>query len=1184
MLVFLTALTLILIAVFECLSRRSIRDGGIVFAGHGFTKFTVFTYFYLPTIVAVMYSMSWAWISLDTKRLEPYFQMSKSEGASPGHSVFLHNPFDLELVPPFKALQLRCAANFLARSITDDHPRHWSVVIAWFVSTIVFCGITPLSGAVFKSDKVTHLVATSANYTAQLLPAAEQSSSSIAESWLNAYSILWLNQKLPNFTTRAAAFVPFEMDPQPQNACSDCTWTAPTTMYSSTLDCQPASISHDYYGVTYDNGKGCVVRQYEIDAQIPNSTSMFTSFYQADCCGSGNASNAMIAFSFKNKEPPRDRKPLPQRPMMQEGMPQQSLCFGPHQNNGTPWASYWDKTVLFCEPSYFIQSVNVTVTVPNMTVSNFKPLESPQQLSSTIFDISMFESIVAGTSPGPNGQQFTATAPKRDINETTDIDTTQLTNRGVTDVFDNLIVFAVGFSQLAADAYLNASVLATSMDYAYQILFALALTSLLSPGTMEPGKTSTRIMGEIRGDENAIIVVRSLALALEACLGVAALSTSLLLLVYWNRRSELQKDPASLSRVMEMIQTDPELPMHIEKLDQTVGKPSLTLKSGQLLVDMRGSGHPLMFTNSKSSTPQPDKKTTNKSTLPFVMLNTVGLAFVGILITVLVIVVALHLCIRHLHGLNTPTNSPILAQIILNYVPVLFATLLEPFWTLLNQKLCLMKPMEALRSGQSRASSSLDLRYTSLPPQLSIWRALKARHFLLVAVCVIGLSSNILAVVLNALLQPQLTTIATNGTFLESFSLSVNSRPSDTIGSDHLYIAAANLSHGTSLPSWVSQHLYFFPFQSNATSPVGTVQSYIATTPGLGLDVVCTNQTWAEPAYIGLPGNNVGQPQISVSQNNVSRIRQWSTFYDSHDKKNATLEVLAPLAPSLSNASQSDRDICGSTLAIGFLRAELYPGVEDVDILFTSSTWMTCESTLFTAMYEVQVNTNGRVEKYSRKSDKSKAIPFLGNSSVPSFLNNLFVAFNTPFNNRAPYWNNDTTRDTWPGFLIKAITKSPVLIDPALPAPGFETVGPIVIDLIQRVFPIILSLSPSAFVKAPQGSKIEGKMLISCTRIFMSSPLFIATVTLLILNIAVGVAYYIYRPQPLPRSVLAETIAGVLKLFDGSGLVKEQVKDIPWPKDWRFGYGKFIGVDDGKPRMGIERRPFVVPLGAKKGV
>ena len=100
----------------------------------------------------------------------------------------------------------------------------------------------------------------------------------------------------------------------------------------------------------------------------------------------------------------------------------------------------------------------------------------------------------------------------------------------------------------------------------------------------------------------------------------------------------------------------------------------------------------------------------------------------------------------------------------------------------------------------------------------------------------------------------------------------------------------------------------------------------------------------------------------------------------------------------------------------------------------------------------------------------------------------------------------------------------------------------------------------------------------------MSSSIFIVTVILLLLNIAVAVAYYMRRPRPLPKAVLAETIAGELKLFNGSGLVEERVRDKPWPEDWRFGYGGFIGVGDSKPRMGIERRPFVVPLGEKKGV
>lgn len=178
---------------------------------------------------------------------------------------------------------------------------------------------------------------------------------------------------------------------------------------------------------------------------------------------------------------------------------------------------------------------------------------------------------------------------------------------------------------------------------------------------------------------------------------------------------------------------------------------------------------PLSPTSLRSPAAEIGKDTNEKPVLSSLMKYAVGSAFLGALVAVLVIVVVLRLCIRHLNGLDLPSNNPVLAQIRLNYIPVLFATLLEPFWTLLKRKLCVLKPFEVLRGGEAKASQSMDLRYTSLPPQLAIWRALKARHFLLVAVCAIGLSANVLAIALSALLQPQLAVISSNGTFLKSF-------------------------------------------------------------------------------------------------------------------------------------------------------------------------------------------------------------------------------------------------------------------------------------------------------------------------------------------------------------------------------------------------------------------------------
>ena len=943
-------------------------------------------------------------------------------------------------------------------------------------------------------------------------------------------------------------FHTLQVDHQMGSAFFQSNWTARTSMFSSSLDCQPALVGNDSHGVTYDSRKGCVVEEIDIDGTMPDSTSLFSSFYRT-ICASGNTSEALMAFSFKNSEPAPDRKPL---------QLQNSYAWSTEES-ATPWASYWEKTVLFCEPSYSIQSVNVTFTTPNMTVWEVRPLALPRQLSNTTFDVSTFESIVMSRSPNQNGlQQLNTNQLKGDINETTQlIDTTQLDIRGITDVFDNMIVFAVGSSQLATDAYLNASVLATSLDSAYKLLFALAVNSLFSTST----STSNEVAGTISGVTNAIAVLRTLAIILESCLGIVALLTSLLLLFSWNRRSELRKDPASLSSVCEIIQNDSQIPACVEKLRPEAGEPRLILRDGRLRVDSSVREQPLSSTSSRGPAAKLGKDANDKPVLPFLMGYAVGMTFVVVLVSALVVVVVLRLCIHHLNGLDVPSNNPIVSQIALNYIPVLFATLLEPFWTLLNRKLCLLKPFEALRGGKAKASQSMDLRYTSLPPQLTIWRALKARHFLLVAVCAVGLSANVLAIVMNALLQPRIAIIEYGDTFLKSFSPSISQIPSETSSFDHLYIAAANFSHAASLPAWVSRDIYFLPFQINTTSPLGDVQSYRAVTPGFGLNVVCTNQTWDDPAYIALPDNGIGEPQISVNQNNVYCYRKWETFYDSRSKTNAAMEILAPLGPSLANASQGERDICGSTLAMGSLRAELYAEVEGVDSILTSSTWMTCESTLFTALYEVEVTTNGRVANYERKSEMSTNVSVTNSSSLASLLSNLFVAFDAPFNNQNPQWSNDDTRNTWPGFLIKALTNSPALIDPSLPAPPFEAVAPVVADLLQHLFPIILSLRPSAFVPAPPGSTVPGTLLVPRTRVFMSPSMFLLTVILLLLNVAVAAAYYARQPRPVPKAVLAETMAGALALFGGSGLVGEQVRDEPWPEEWRFRYGGFLGVE-----------------------
>lgn len=103
------AATAFLIAVLEVLSNKSRQDGGVILAGSvdDISAGQLFMYQYLPTIIAVLYSMLWSWIDLDAKRLEPYFQLSKPEGALAESSLLLQYPVDFLAFVPIRALKRR---------------------------------------------------------------------------------------------------------------------------------------------------------------------------------------------------------------------------------------------------------------------------------------------------------------------------------------------------------------------------------------------------------------------------------------------------------------------------------------------------------------------------------------------------------------------------------------------------------------------------------------------------------------------------------------------------------------------------------------------------------------------------------------------------------------------------------------------------------------------------------------------------------------------------------------------------------------------------------------------------------------------------------------------------------------------------------------------------------------------
>lgn len=89
------------------LLHRSLRNGGVIFFNdiNDVSGPTQFLFLYLPTVLAVIYSLLWAWIDLDVRRLEPYYQLSRNAGATGRESLLLHYPVDLLASVPVKAFK-----------------------------------------------------------------------------------------------------------------------------------------------------------------------------------------------------------------------------------------------------------------------------------------------------------------------------------------------------------------------------------------------------------------------------------------------------------------------------------------------------------------------------------------------------------------------------------------------------------------------------------------------------------------------------------------------------------------------------------------------------------------------------------------------------------------------------------------------------------------------------------------------------------------------------------------------------------------------------------------------------------------------------------------------------------------------------------------------------------------------
>lgn len=125
-LIFLIILTVAFIIGIELIFQKSQRDGALTYSLVELSPWQVFVSQYMGTVASVIYGILISLSDLDAKRLEPWFQLSRPDGATAANSMLLCYPFDFLPLIPFKAAKRGYVA-FLIKLCSNESGStpHW---------------------------------------------------------------------------------------------------------------------------------------------------------------------------------------------------------------------------------------------------------------------------------------------------------------------------------------------------------------------------------------------------------------------------------------------------------------------------------------------------------------------------------------------------------------------------------------------------------------------------------------------------------------------------------------------------------------------------------------------------------------------------------------------------------------------------------------------------------------------------------------------------------------------------------------------------------------------------------------------------------------------------------------------------------------------------------------------------
>lgn len=1151
----LTILTLLIAGAVEVLAQFSQAKGGLALSRtqDDIPQYAMISYLYVPNIVAVIYSLIWSWVDLDVKRMQPWFELSKPEGATADNSVFLDYPYDFIATVPIKAARRK----------------HWPVFFAGTVTVVIFWIITPLQSSIMGTEFVNKTEPAIISTRSSMVPLEKQGPLLTNEILNTAYATEWLGQSFPPFTTPDYAILPFYIDNDPGASQQQLNWTAQTTKLWAEVDCWPAKTRRalpskvDWY---FDSGKGCTTKG--TFKATPNLVMNYVAYPSTPyvewslqdphaCPATTNSTHQFLAIWADTTLPSHT----------------------PANSSLTPEVNI---TALFCQPTYYKQQVMASVVTDGFKPQDgfIQPISPRETLTEQEFNSTAFEFLIFAGMPMEPLLLFSRDFPFDNALELGNrVDKTGL----LAPVNSTMVGYALGGQNEPATRYSDPNTLHEAFYRAYKFLFTIAVDRLLSNETGVANSTAVSSF-----QQSGIVVSRLFSAIVESLLLLVAIFTMNLAWICHRSTSSLNSNPSSISRLVAIFRNGPETSELFRPVDHADEKSLREMfQRDKFRLTRSDSNDARSLYLEKVDDPEKengdrrfDKPTGYYEPIrPTALRREIGLLFGAVQVGALVGIVYLKIQNDRQDGLIRPTTNFEVLQILENYIPTAFATFSEPFWVLLNRFLCLLQPFRTMSEGRSEPSRSIETTYTALPPQLVAWRALRARHLMLAMICTIALLSNVLAVGLGALFNEDQMTANYTATFTPNVAPLFDNQSTFNFTSNkdfqpYAYLAMANISSGVPLPPWTTSDYFFQPYTVDGGNTSNSSSTYRVPTRGFSINANCTAVSPSEiagpdltKAAIGC-GNNISAKimeakwQIQsnlVYQETTDMMQFWAP------NSTAALETIFPMDPL------DDYSNCSRSVTFGWARA--------AKITDSSSTLKGslayCQPYFQTAMFDVRHDSLGNVLAYERTSDFSSDLDGEGQWAQ---INRMITYMSYGARTTGSWeWHFDTLTRDMMSYLIAISLGSRDFLDSTKPPPDPNDLIPTIEKVYRQLFAIILGANPQLFVARDEAHSVTGLKLTDETRIFVSQTAFIITATILSLNIIAVIIFYSRGIMfNLPR--VPTTIGSILAFVSASHILLDDEKEPSSSEDARekktYSFGRYIGIDQ-KVHLGIDMDPHV---------